>query len=154
MSSTRKRTKPEPNIGSSLNSFIADSYVLLAKTQSCHWNATGPNFYGFHKLTEAQYTELFAAIDLLAERSRALQVTAPMSLGDMLHLATLDEAIEVPTIDEATRMLAEDHASMAARAREMADEADEADDAATHDLLVARVLAHEKAAWMLNSHLA
>lgn len=154
---TKKRpasNKAEAGVAASLNGFLADSYVLLAKTQACHWNATGPNFFGLHKLTEAQYGELFSSIDELAERVRALDVMAPTGLNAMLQLATLQEAPDAPVSTvEAARMLAEDNATMAARASELAEEADEADDLATHDMLVKRIEVHEKAAWLLRSHL-
>ncbi|TCH99555.1 DNA starvation/stationary phase protection protein [Roseococcus sp. SYP-B2431] len=146
--------KAEAGVGASLNGFLADTYVLLAKTQACHWNAKGPNFYGLHKLTEAQYGELFEAIDELAERVRALDVPAPGGLNAMLQLAKLEEAPDglVSTVD-AARMLAEDNATLAARASELAEEADDAGDQATNDMLVARIEVHEKAAWLLRSHL-
>lgn len=146
--------KAEAGVGAALNGFLADTYVLLGKTQACHWNATGPNFYGLHKLTEAQYGELFEAIDELAERVRALDVQAPMGLGAMLHLATLQELPGGPvSTTDAARMLAEDNAAMAARASKLAEEAEEADDLATNDMLVQRIEVHEKAAWLLRSHL-
>lgn len=154
---TKKRpasNKAEAGVGASLNSFLADTYVLLAKTQACHWNATGPNFFGLHKLTEAQYGELFASIDEMAERVRALDVLAPTGLNAMLHLAKLQEAPDgAISTKDAARILAEDNASMAARASDLAEEADDADDLATHDMLVKRIEVHEKAAWLLRSHL-
>lgn len=140
-------------MGPALNVFVADTYVLLAKTQGCHWNAKGPDFYGFHKLTEAQYGELFAAVDVLAERVRALQWPAPGGLAAMLELSTLEEDDGNSDTQDAARALARDHAAMAGSARELAAEAGAADDPATQDLLVGRIEAHEKAAWMLRSHL-
>ncbi|WP_421993269.1 Dps family protein [Roseococcus sp.] len=159
MSETKTKKRPASNkaeagVGASLNGFIADTYVLLAKTQACHWNATGPNFFGLHKLTEAQYGELFEAIDVLAERVRALDILAPTGLAAMLSLAKLAEAPEggISTKD-AARTLAEDNAAMAARASELAEAAEEAEDLATHDMFVKRIEVHEKAAWLLRSHL-
>ena len=154
---TKKRpasNKAGAGIGASLNRFLADTYVLLGKTQACHWNATGPNFYGLHKLTEAQYSELFGAIDDIAERVRSLDVLAPSGLGAMLHLSSLEETPEgAISTSDAARMLAEENTTLAARASELAEEADEADDLATHDMLVKRIEVHEKAAWLLRSHL-
>jgi len=144
----------EPGVGSALNVFIADTYILLAKTQACHWNATGAQFYAMHQLTEAQYGELFIALDNLAERARALRQIAPNGLAAMLQLATLEEADCAISIEQVARMLATDNMAMAEHARDLADEADEAEDAATHDMLVARIIAHEKAAWLWRSHLA
>ncbi len=141
------------DVASNLKGFLADTYVLLAKTQGCHWNARGSNFFGVHTLTEQQYEELFKAVDEIAERVRALGEEAPVSLADMLGLASLDEAKEVHATEQAVRLLAEDNRTMAARAKDLALDADEADDLATHDMLVKRIEVHDKAAWLLASHL-
>ena len=141
------------DVASNLKGFLADTYVLRAKTQGCHWNARGSNFFGVHTLTEQQYEELFKAVDEIAERVRALGEEAPVSLADMLGLASLDEAKEVHATEQAVRLLAEDNRTMAARAKDLALDADEADDLATHDMLVKRIEVHDKAAWLLASHL-
>lgn len=135
-----------------LKVFLADTAVLLAKTQSCHWNTHGPGFYAIHELTEAQYKELFAALDVLAERLRALGVSAPDGLADMLERATLDPGLGETAIGSAIAALANDHTTMAGQARAVAEEMERSGDAGSHDLLVARVLAHDKAAWLLRSH--
>jgi len=140
-------------VGASLSVFLADSYVLLAKTQACHWNATGSDFFALHKLTEAQYGELFAAIDTLAERLRALSIRAPGGLGELLSLATLEDGTGAMTTQQAAALLAEVNSAMSRQANDVAAQAEEAGDAGTHDLLVARSLAHDKAAWLLRSHL-
>jgi starvation-inducible DNA-binding protein len=137
-----------------LKVFLADTAVLLAKTQACHWNAQGPGFYAIHQLTEAQYNELFAALDVLAERVRALGVPAPDGLAQILELATLKPALGAAAIPAAVAALAEDHAAMAIHAHDAAEEMEQSGDAGSHDLLVARILAHEKAAWLLRSHVA
>ena len=140
-------------VGAALGVFLADSYVLLAKTQACHWNATGPNFFALHKLTEAQYGEIFAAIDTLAERLRALSIRAPGGLGELLSMATLEDGTGAMTTQMAAELLAQANHAMSEHAKDVADQAEEAEDAGTHDLLVARALAHDKAAWLLRSHL-
>ena len=107
-------------VAEQLKTFLADTYLLLAKTQACHWNARGPNFIGIHKLTEEQYNELFQAIDELAERVRALDADAPFSLAEMQRIATLEEATQVHRLDDAIRMLVTDNKAMSERARELA----------------------------------
>ena len=147
---------PQTNetVAEQLKTYLADTYLLLAKTQACHWNARGPNFIGIHKLTEEQYNELFAAIDELAERVRALDADAPFSLAEMQRIATLEEATQVHKLDDAIRMLVTDNKAMSERARDLALDADEQDDLVTHDMLVARIEVHDKAAWLLRSNLA
>lgn len=155
MSTTKK--SPAANdaaggIAAALTGYVADTYVLMAKTQACHWNATGPGFIGMHQLTEAQYKELFLAVDELAERLRALGEPAPRGLSAMLDLASLDELEGKVDVAAAYRTLADDNTRIAERARELAEAAEEAEDIATHDMLVHRIEVHEKAAWLLRSH--
>lgn len=139
-------------IATDLKGFVADTYALLAKTQACHWNARGPNFIGLHKLTEAQYGELFAAVDELAERLRALDAPAPRGLAELLELSSIKDAPATLSTEAAAKLLAEENTSLAGRAKDIAEAADEAGDLATHDMLVARIDAHQKAAWLLRSH--
>lgn len=153
-------TKPRPSandaaggIAAGLAGYVADTYMLMAKTQACHWNATGPGFIGMHQLTEAQYKELFLAVDELAERLRALGQPAPRGLSEMLNLGSMSELDGKVDVAGAYRTLADDNAQIAARARDLAEAAEEADDIATHDMLVHRIEVHEKAAWLLRSHL-
>lgn len=151
---TRKNaTKSRSNSAATLNVMLADTAILLGKTQACHWNAQGPGFHGLHKLTEAQYAELFAAMDALAERVRAVGAPAPDGLAEMLELARLEPRLGITETAAACRALAEDNTRMAQHARDAAEAMEEAGDIASHDLLVARVAAHEKAAWLLRSEL-
>jgi len=153
MRGTDPANDPAGGIAASLGGFLADTYLLMAKTQACHWNAKGIGFIGMHKLTEEQYKELFEAVDELGERMRALGVRAPHGLGELLSLGSLDELEGEVDVMRAYRTLAEDNADLAARARDLAEAADEAGDIATHDMLVHRIEVHEKAAWLLRSHL-
>lgn len=136
-----------------LKGFLANTYVLMTKTQACHWNATGPGFIGMHKLTEEQYRELFLAVDDLAERIRALGAPAPRSASEMMELATLEELQGEVDVKGAYEVLARDNTTLASRARELAEAADDAGDLATHDMLVHRIEVHDKAAWLLRSHI-
>lgn len=152
--SAAKKGSNSKDIAVRLNGFVADSYVLFAKTQSFHWNVVGSNFQGLHSLFEAQYKELFKAIDELAERVRALDGTAPTGLRQMLDLASVNDNDDVPDNKAMCRILLEDNRALSRRAAELADAADAAEDIATHDMLVHRIEAHDKAAWMLKAHLA
>ncbi len=146
------RAQSNDGAADGLTVFLADTYLLMGKTQACHWNVTGPNFHGLHTLFEVQYTELFKAVDVLAERIRALGSPAPMTIEGMLAQATLSEPARIPDSTAMVRMLGEDHATLSAAAGKLAEDVE--DDLATHDLLVARIAAHDKAAWMLRSHLS
>ena len=126
---------------------LADAYLLMIKTQSVHWNVTGANFYEIHNLTEAQYNELFLAIDELAEQIRIFGKTPPSTLGHFVSLSNLTEDVQsdVPSMIGA---LESGNSICAAFIRE---NLDEISDAGTVDLLTQRMRAYEKAAWMWRS---
>lgn len=132
---------------------VCDSYVLLTKTQGYHWNVTGPQFYSLHKLFEEQYNELFAAIDPLAERVRALNAFAPISASEMVKNSGISESAKVPAAEEMVRELLRSHEYMSKAIRNAIKLSDEAGDDATVDLLTTRLEAHDQAAWMLRSTL-
>ena len=141
-------------IAEALTKAVADSYTLYAKTLGVHWNLQGPNFYGLHKLTDAQYNELHQAADALAERIRALGKLAPTGSEAFRALTVIEnEAPHKPT-REMIAELVRDNEAVARRMGEFAELADEAGDLFTHDMLVARIGVHEENAWMLRSSLS
>jgi starvation-inducible DNA-binding protein len=133
---------------------LADTYTLYLKTHNYHWNVTGPLFHALHAMFEEQYTELWLAADLLAERVRALGYTAPGSFSEFSKLAYVREADGVPAAAEMIKELVIDHVTVARTAGWALSLARSAVDAPTEDLLTRRLAAHEKAAWMLRSLLA
>jgi starvation-inducible DNA-binding protein len=134
---------------------LSDTYMLMIKTHGYHWNVTGPNFSSLHALFEGQYTELFAAADVLAERIRALDVMAPGSTAAFKHMTSIKEAAEVPPIALAMiKDLVKSNEAVRERIQTAADFADEVDDIASEDFLTQRLEAHDKALWMLKAHLA
>jgi starvation-inducible DNA-binding protein len=130
---------------------LADSYLLLVKTQGYHWNVVGPLFVSLHQLTEQQYQDLFLAIDGIAERIRALGYPAPGSVADMITHTALSEESGNPTAEQKVRTLIRDHETVVRRLRDAVEAADELRDAATADLLTTRLQFHEKAIWMLRA---
>ena len=130
---------------------VADTYMLLFKTQGYHWNVEGPLFYGVHHLTDAQYNAMFPAVDALAERIRALGQLAPFSLAEMMKLSVVKDAEALPSTLEMVKDLAQDHAAVAVRFHALIKLADENSDPVTGDLATQRAAFHEEAAWMLRA---
>ena len=64
-------------IARGLSALLAYSYTLYLMTHNFHWNVTGPDFNRLHQMFMAQYTEQWTALDLIAERIRALGHPAP-----------------------------------------------------------------------------
>ena len=137
-----------------LSRLLADTYTLYLKTHNYHWNVTGPHFRSLHLMFEEQYTELALAVDVIAERLRALGAWAPGSYSDYARLSSVKEAVGTPSADEMVAELAADQATVVRTAREVFPHADDAFDEATADLLTQRMQVHEKTAWMLRSTIA
>jgi starvation-inducible DNA-binding protein len=148
-------TRPSTNarLTESLNQVLADSYALLSLTHLAHWNVEGPGFFALHTAFQAQYEELFMAIDEVAERIRALDAYAIGGLGTLAQTAQMKEFVSPLVQEEYVRALIaanEKLLSDAARAREVAGEAG---DAESQDLMIGRITLHQKTVWMLKSYL-
>lgn len=130
---------------------LADTMLLMIKSQGYHWNVVGPLFKPIHDLTEEHYSNLFEAADEIAERIRALGHPAPTSFTDLISRTTLTEEQDVTTAREMVQTLIADHEAVVRQLRKTAEFAESVDDFATHDLLVGRLMFHEKAIWMLRA---
>jgi starvation-inducible DNA-binding protein len=137
-----------------LSGVLADTYTLYLKTHNFHWNVTGPSFPFLHTMFEAQYTELAAAVDELAERIRALGHPAPGSYAAFSKLTSLKEApASPPPAKEMIRQLLADNETIARKAREVQETVESAGDTESGDMMVGRMQVHGKAAWMLRAQL-
>ncbi|MEY4430373.1 MAG: hypothetical protein RLZZ533_309 [Cyanobacteriota bacterium] len=138
-------------IAQGLGRVLADSTVLYAKTHGFHWNVTGPMFNTLHLMFMEQYTELWTALDEIAERIRALGHMAPFGGSTYRDLSTIPESNGVPPAMAMVRELVEGHEAVARTIRGVFELADGANDQPTADLLTQRLQIHEKTAWMLRS---
>jgi starvation-inducible DNA-binding protein len=138
-------------IAQSLSRLLADEYTLYLKTHNFHWNVTGPMFNTLHLMFEQHYNEAALAVDLVAERIRALGHPAPGSYREFAELSSIREERGVPSANEMIRLLVKGHEACAKTARAAFPVAEQADDEPTCDLLTQRLQLHEKTAWMLRS---
>lgn len=138
-------------IAEGLSRLLADTYTLYLKTHNFHWNVTGPMFTTLHTLFETQYTELGTAVDVIAERIRALGAFAPGSYKQFVQLSSIDEETGVPSATLMIKQLVKGQESVTKTARSLFPLVDKANDEPTADLLTQRMQIHEKNAWMLRS---
>ena len=139
-------------IAGALSRLLADTFTLYLTTHNFHWNVTGPMFNTLHAMFMTQYTELWAAVDPVAERIRSLGHAAPGSYGQFGKLSSLPDAPATPPKAlEMVRILVEGHEAVARTARGIFPLADKAGDEPTADLLTQRLTVHEQTAWMLRS---
>jgi len=141
-------------IAEGLSRLLADSYTLYLKTHNYHWNVTGPMFNTLHLMFEQQYTELAMAVDLIAERIRALGFPAPGSYQAYAALTSIEEETGTPNAEEMIRQLVKGQEAVVRTARAVFPTAEAANDEPTADLLTQRMQIHEKNAWMLRSLVA
>jgi starvation-inducible DNA-binding protein len=140
------------SIAGGLSKLLADTYTLYLTTHNFHWNVTGPMFNTLHTMFMQQYTELWNAVDPIAERIRALGHPAPGSYAQFAALSSLpDVPAAPPKALDMVRTLVAGHEGVARTARGVFPLADRADDQPTADLLTQRLDIHEKTAWMLRS---
>lgn len=138
-------------IARGLSALLADSYTLYLMTHNFHWNVTGPMFNTLHQMFMDQYTEQWGALDVIAERIRALGYPAPGTYREFSSLSSIKENEGVPGAMEMVRLLLEAQETVARTARKLLSVTDDAGDQPTSDFLTQRLQIHEKTAWMLRS---
>ncbi|MGZ9103910.1 MAG: Dps family protein [Rhodoplanes sp.] len=150
-----RNSSTKADVAERLGTVLASTYALRIKTQNFHWNITGPNFIGLHTLLETHYKELDEAIDVVAERIRALDAVAPGSFAAFAEMSHIKDAPAEPPAEKIMlETLVSDHVAVSELCTELSTFADDAEDHATADIMNGRIEAHDKAAWMLRSHLA
>lgn len=150
---TGPSAKDRKAVAESLSKVLADSYALYLKTHGYHWNVRGPNFSQLHSLFMAQYTEMWTAIDEVAERIRALGELAPQGYGAFGNLSSIKDGDPTKNAEGMIQDLIAGQEAVIATLYAALPVAQEAGDEVTASLISDRLTAHEKHAWMLRSSL-
>jgi starvation-inducible DNA-binding protein len=143
--------KARGRIVKGLSALLADSYTLYLMTHNFHWNVTGPDFNSLHLMFMTQYTEQWNALDVIAERIRALGYPAPGTYREFARFTSIKEVEGVPDAMDMVRHLVAAQEATARTARKLFPVVEAAHDQPTADLLTQRLEVHEKTAWMLRS---
>lgn len=138
-------------IANKMDVLLADTYAVYLKTQNYHWHVRGPLFKSLHTLFEGQYVELADAVDEIAERILTLGRRAPATFKEFERLKTITDGDSSLTANEMLLELAKDHDVLIRDINEAIFMAQDNNDEGTVSLLSDRVVAHEKARWMLRS---
>lgn len=136
--------KERSEITAGLSRLLADSYTLYLKTHNYHWNVEGPLFNTLHLMFEQQYTELAQAVDVIAERIRALGEPAPGSYAAFSKLSSIEEEEDVPAAETMIANLVKGQEAVVRTARSIFPAVERANDESTADLLTQRMQIHEK----------
>jgi len=153
MASKAKKSKSEGGVIERLSHFMADTAIVYVKTLNFHWNMVGTEFFMYHRLLEEQYKEMSEGLDELAERIRMLGGQAPGSMKEFLGLACIPESPSNLSQERMVQQLVKDNESLVEHAHALIEYSDEQNDQGTSDLVIERLRAHDKNAWLLRSHL-
>jgi starvation-inducible DNA-binding protein len=151
--STSHKTKADSSVVKALNLLVADTYVLLANTHFAHWNVEGPGFFALHKAFEEQYEHLFKAVDVIAERVRALDAYAIGGLTNFVHESGIEELNTPASAKDYVAALILAHEKTIEDATALREAAGDRNDLQTQDLAIKRITWHQQATWMLKSYL-
>ena len=134
-----------------LTKVLADEMTLYVKTRKFHWNVSGPSFMELHKLFEAQYTQLEAIIDEVAERINKLGTKTIGTMDEFSKVTRLKEAPgKYPVQKEMLQELLADHETVILELRK---DIDVDSDAGTTDYFTKLIQDHETIAWTLRRYL-
>jgi starvation-inducible DNA-binding protein len=148
------KQKDREQVAALLQQALTDTYALRLKAQNYHWNITGPHFGSLHALFEVHYDEMAVAVDEMAERIRALGVKAEGGIKVYAKKTKIDDGNAAADWETMVKDLVKGHETVIDSVRAVLPAAEAAGDEVTVDMMVGRLTAHEKAAWMLRSHLS
>ena len=132
-----------------LHSLIADTYRLLVNTQGVRWNVTGPRFHAVRAIALEHTTELFEALETIAERLKALGHPVPQRLDELLAMSAIEDPRADDDIEAQVHRLADSSEHIADQlAVRIRNRAKTRLDPKTTALLTDRIGAHERYAWM------
>ncbi len=137
-----------------LKKVLADNYLLLLKTQNYHWNVKGVHFYSLHLLFQAQYTDLFTAIDEIAEHIKAKGDIAPGNWKTYAELSSITDGIETLSALDMVTDLSKSQTLIIQSLQECIDASEQESDNVIADAMIARMAIHRKNKWMLDALIA
>lgn len=153
MTNTGPTAKDRKAVAEGLAKLLADTYAVYLKTHGYHWNVRGPNFSQLHTLFMAQYTEMWTAIDEVAERIRALGELAPQGYGAFANLSSIKDGDPSKNAEEMLNDLIASQETLVGTLYAILPVAQQAGDEVSASLISDRLTAHEKHVWMLRSSL-
>jgi len=146
-------TKTSPEVITGLKSVLANTYALYLKTQNFHWNVTGPHFKFLHEMFQSQYENLAEAIDNVAERIRSKGELAPGGFKKFMELSKISDASYGLKSNQMLEQLLKDHKTLLEELYQSLKDSQNSGDEGTADMLIERILYHEKQTWMIDSSL-
>ena len=133
---------------------LANTFVMYAKSHIYHWNVEGPSFNDYHAFFGTIYTELWAAVDALAEHMRVVDAYAPFSIEDLYSAKSVSEdAARASTPPQMFANLVTANDQVIASLNVLYNAAKEAGKEGFAQFVAERLDVHAKHGWMIKSHL-
>ncbi len=137
-------------IAEAINPLIADAFALYVKTKNFHWHLASSHFRDYHLMLDEQSEQIFATIDVLAERVRKTGGATIRSIGHIASLQRVEDSNEeFVTPENMLRSLMEENKKMAAAMRAAHEVVDEQKDVATASFLEVFIDETERRTWFL-----
>lgn len=133
-----------------INPLVADAFALFVKTKNFHWHMSGNHYRDYHLLLDEQANQIFAMIDVLAERVRKLGGTTIRSISHISNLQNIrddNDAFVEPK--KMIKRLMDDNKNCAARMRAAHKVCDDYNDIATASILEVFIDETERRTWFL-----
>lgn len=142
--------KDRQDIAASINPLVADAFALYVKTKNFHWHLSGSHFRDYHLLFDEQADQIFAMIDVLAERVRKLGAATIRSIGHIGRLQNVKDADE-PFLEpeEMLQQLLKDNQDFVKRMRKAHLVCEKGNDVATTSILEIFIDETERRTWFL-----
>ena len=132
---------------------LADTFALYLKAHYFHWNVTGPNFPQYHEFFQNIYSEVYGAVDRIAEEIRALNEYAPGSFERYKELSSIKDQTDIPAANEMIRVLMMDNLIVQQTLMDAYKLAEQYNEIGLSNFLQDRYDAHKKHGWMLRATL-
>lgn len=145
--------EPKKACAEALSKVLADTFVLYLKTHNFHWNVEGAKFRELHLMFEEQYRDMWEALDVIAERIRALGEYAPGTTAKFAKLASIKDNEKIPAAQDMLRELIAGNETISAEIGKAIKTVQEAGDEPSADLLIGRQTTHDKQVWMMKAML-
>ena len=140
-------------LGDMLKVNVADTFAFYLKTHNFHWNVEGPDFYEYHKFFDTLYTEVWEAVDAVAEHLRTLDEYVPGSFSRFSELTDIKDETTIPSGMGMIKQLLADNEIVIKNLKETHAFAEKENEPAIVNFLEERIDVHSKHGLMLRASL-
>jgi starvation-inducible DNA-binding protein len=134
-----------------MKKLLAESYAFYLKTHYYHWNVEDEDFPMWHTFFEGIYTEVYGAVDDIAEHIRQIGGYAPGSFGRFRELSTIQDETGLPEVPQMLQQLIADNQTVIFTLHAAYKLAENAGEIGLSNFIQDREAAHKKHAWMLKA---